>query len=70
MLQYCYNKVKNVNLADYEAYLSDPNTYNYEDRKIDRNISREWISQEIYNIPKSLTDDEIKESLTNEEEER
>ena len=57
-------------MKDYDAYMADPQGYNYEERRKNRNISKEWVGQEGYNIPMNVTEDTIKKAIEQEEEER
>ena len=57
-------------MKDYDAYMADPQGYNYEERRKNRNISKEWVGQEGYNIPMNVTADTIKKAIEQEEEER
>ena len=57
-------------MADYDAYMADPQGYNYEERRKERHISKEWMGQEGYSIPMSVTEESIKKALEEESEER
>ena len=57
-------------MADYDAYFADPKGYDYEKRRKERHISKEWMGQEGYSIPMTVTEEFIKQALEDESEER
>ena len=57
-------------MADYDAYMKDPQGYNYEERRKDIRVSKEWIGEEGYKIPMNIDEESIKEALEQDNEER
>ena len=57
-------------MADYDAYVADPKGYDYEKRRKERHISKEWMGQEGYSIPMTVTEESIKKAFEEESEER
>ncbi len=57
-------------MADYEAYVADPQGYDYEARRKERPVPRVSMGDEGYSIPMLVTEDTIRKALEDESEER
>lgn len=57
-------------MNDYEAYVKDPEHYNYEERRKERHISEEWVGKEKLDVPMNVTAETIKKSIEDAEQER
>lgn len=58
-------------MNDYDAYMANPQEYDYETRKKDRHISKAWVGQEEgHNVPMNVTEDLVKAKLEEEKEDR
>lgn len=57
-------------IADYDAYVADPQGYDYETRRKERRIPRDWIGQEGYSIPMTVTEDTVRNALKEEHGDR
>ena len=57
-------------MNDYEAYVKDPEHYNYEERRKERHISEEWVGKEKLDVPMNVTAETIKKAIEDAEQER
>ena len=57
-------------MKDYDAYVANPQGYNYEERRKERHVSKAWIGEEGYKIPMNITEESIKEAFEQDNEER